>query len=167
MLSRTIFRTNLSSFHRFLSSTVSFRGKQVGGEPISPNDLHRAGGIASFMRVPIAEQPPKSDGELDVAILGIPFDTATSNRPGARYFAFIKELSIVTTNNSPPRRVSLVKSNLGEKPITHKLSRFGPRHIRAESPMVRKRNHATGAQPFDTLSVADIGDVNVCLYDIK
>ena len=33
--------------------------------------------------------------------------------------------------------------------------------------MVRKRNHATGAQPFDTLAVADIGDVAVCLYDIK
>ncbi len=47
------------------------------------------------------------------------------------------------------------------------ISRFGPRHIRAESPMVRKRNHATGAQPFDTLAVADIGDVGVCLYDIK
>ena len=45
--------------------------------------------------------------------------------------------------------------------------RFGPRHIRTESPMVRKRNHATGAQPFDTLKVADIGDVDVCLYDIR
>ena len=33
--------------------------------------------------------------------------------------------------------------------------------------MVRPRNHATGAQPFDTLAVADIGDVGVCLYDIK
>merc|ERR1712029_1240462 len=33
--------------------------------------------------------------------------------------------------------------------------------------MVRQRNHATGAQPFDTLSVADIGDVDVCLYDVR
>ena len=36
------------------------------------------------MRIPIAE-PPKSEGELDVVFLGIPLDTATSNRPGARY----------------------------------------------------------------------------------
>ena len=36
------------------------------------------------MRVPIAE-PPKSEGDLDVVFLGIPLDTATSNRPGARY----------------------------------------------------------------------------------
>ena len=47
-------------------------------------DHHRSGGIASFMRIPIAE-PPKSEGELDVVFLGIPLDTATSNRPGARY----------------------------------------------------------------------------------
>ena len=52
-------------------------------EPVSPNDLHRAGGIASFMRLPIV-QPPKAFGDLDVAFLGIPLDTATSNRPGAR-----------------------------------------------------------------------------------
>ncbi len=49
------------------------------------------------------EKDPNFD--LDVALVGVPFDTATSNRPGAR---------------------------------------FGPRHIRAESPMVRRRNHATG-----------------------
>jgi len=110
---------------RSVSTTVVYR-KQIS-DPVHPNDLHRAGGIASFMRVPIVE-PPKLEGDLDVAFLGIPLDTATSNRPGAR---------------------------------------FGPRHIRAESPMVRKRNHATGAQPFDTLAVADIGDVGVCLYDIK
>jgi guanidinobutyrase len=58
----------------------------------------------------------------------VPFDVATSNRPGAR---------------------------------------FGPRHIRAESPMVRKRNHATGAEPFRTLKVGDIGDVDLCMYDIN
>ena len=52
-------------------------------EPLSPNDLHRAGGIASFMRLPIVS-PPKATGDLDVAFLGIPLDTATSNRPGAR-----------------------------------------------------------------------------------
>ena len=38
------------------------------------------------MRIPIAE-PPKSEGDLDVVFLGIPLDTATSNRPGARYLS--------------------------------------------------------------------------------
>ena len=37
-------------------------------------------------------------------------------------------------------------------------TRFGPRQIRAESVMIRPYNMATGAAPFDSLSVADIGD---------
>ncbi|XP_041319411.1 agmatinase, mitochondrial isoform X2 [Pyrgilauda ruficollis] len=64
---------------------------------------------------------------LDVAFVGVPLDTGTSNRPGAR---------------------------------------FGPRQIRAESAMVRRYNGSTGAAPFDSLRVADIGDVNVNLYNL-
>jgi hypothetical protein len=33
--------------------------------------------------------------------------------------------------------------------------------------MIRKRNHATGAEPFRTLKVGDIGDVDLCMYDIN
>ncbi|XP_055654659.1 agmatinase, mitochondrial isoform X2 [Falco peregrinus] len=44
--------------------------------------------------------------------------------------------------------------------------RFGPRQIRAESAMVRRYNASTGAAPFDSLQVADIGDVNVNLYNL-
>ncbi|KFV51991.1 hypothetical protein N328_06872, partial [Gavia stellata] len=36
--------------------------------------------------------------------------------------------------------------------------RFGPRQIRAESAMVRRYNASTGAAPFDSLQVADIGE---------
>ncbi|GCC29062.1 guanidino acid hydrolase, mitochondrial [Chiloscyllium punctatum] len=46
-------------------------------------------------------------------------------------------------------------------------ARFGPRHIRAESAMVRAYNGGTRAAPFESLMVADIGDVNVNLYDLK
>ena len=38
-------------------------------------------------------------------------------------------------------------------------TRFGPRQIRSESVMIRPYNMATGAAPFDSLSVADLGDV--------
>ena len=71
---------------RRLPSQLSFSPSKVGKstyQPVHPNDLHRAGGIASFMRLP-SLQPPKTKGELDVAFLGIPLDVATSNRPGAR-----------------------------------------------------------------------------------
>ncbi|KFP86035.1 hypothetical protein N310_04065, partial [Acanthisitta chloris] len=80
-------------------------------------------GICSMMRLPVQAS---AEG-LDAAFVGVPLDTGTSNRPGAR---------------------------------------FGPRHIRAESAMVRKCNSSTGAAPFDSLRVADIGDVNVNLYNL-
>jgi guanidinobutyrase len=45
-------------------------------------------------------------------------------------------------------------------------ARFGPRQIRAESALLRPYNMATGAAPFDTLQVADLGDVPVNTYSI-
>lgn len=45
-------------------------------------------------------------------------------------------------------------------------TRFGPRQIRAESVMIRPYNMATGAAPFDSLTVADIGDVAINTYNL-
>jgi guanidinobutyrase len=46
-------------------------------------------------------------------------------------------------------------------------TRFGPRQIRAESALIRPYNMATRAAPFDSLQVADIGDVATNPYDLK
>jgi len=45
-------------------------------------------------------------------------------------------------------------------------TRFGPRQIRAESALLRPYNMATGAAPFDSLQVADLGDVPINTYSI-
>ena len=45
-------------------------------------------------------------------------------------------------------------------------ARFGPRQIRAESALLRPYNMATGAAPFDTLQVADLGDVAINTYSL-
>ncbi|XP_064615410.1 guanidinobutyrase-like [Liolophura sinensis] len=45
-------------------------------------------------------------------------------------------------------------------------SRMGPRHIRTESVMLRPVNIATGAAPFESLQVADVGDVAFNLYNL-
>lgn len=45
-------------------------------------------------------------------------------------------------------------------------ARFGPRQIRAESALLRPYNMATGAAPFDTLQVADLGDVPINPYHL-
>ena len=43
--------------------------------------LPRYSGIPTFMRVPLASEP----GEVDIALLGVPFDGGVSARPGARH----------------------------------------------------------------------------------
>lgn len=92
-------------------------------QPLSGNAMPRFGGIATMMRLPVAESPQG----LDAAFIGVPLDIGTSNRAGAR---------------------------------------FGPRQIRAESSLIRPYNLATGAAPFDTLQVADLGDVPINTYSI-
>ncbi|XP_052216555.1 guanidinobutyrase-like [Dreissena polymorpha] len=45
-------------------------------------------------------------------------------------------------------------------------TRYGPRQIRCESSLLRRVNTATGACPFDSMQVADVGDVNLNLYHL-
>ena len=93
-------------------------------QPLSGNAMPRFGGIATMMRLPLAD----SAAGLDAAFIGVPLDTGTSNRAGAR---------------------------------------FGPRQMRAESALIRPYNMATGAAPFDSLQVADLGDVPINTYSIE
>ncbi len=93
-------------------------------QPLGGNEMPRFGGIASMMRLPVAE----TAAGLDACFVGIPLDTGTSNRSGTR---------------------------------------FGPRQIRAESVLLRPYNMATRAAPFDSIAVADVGDVAVNPYDLK
>jgi len=46
-------------------------------------------------------------------------------------------------------------------------ARFAPRQIRAESALLRPYNMATGAAPFDSLQVADIGDVAINTFNLE
>lgn len=46
-------------------------------------------------------------------------------------------------------------------------TRFGPRHIRQESAMLRPYHMYKNMSPFDSLQVADLGDVPVNLFDLK
>src|SRR5262249_48344774 len=46
-------------------------------------------------------------------------------------------------------------------------ARFGPREIRAESCLIRPYNMATRAAPFDSLSVADIGDIAINTFNLE
>ena len=93
-------------------------------QPLGGNLMPRFAGPATMMRLPSL---PSAKG-LDACFVGVPLDTGTSNRPGAR---------------------------------------FGPRQIRAESCLVRPYNMATRAAPFDSLSIADIGDVAINTFNLQ
>ena len=96
---------------------------RVLNQPLSGNDMPRFGGPATFMRLPTAT----ALDDIDVGIIGVPFDIGTSNRPGAR---------------------------------------LAPRQIRDESRMLRPYNMATRAAPFDSLQVADLGDVAINTFNL-
>ena len=97
---------------------------KIHHQPLGGNQMPRFGGPATMMRLP--SQP--SAAGLDVAFVGVPLDTGTSNRSGAR---------------------------------------FGPRQIRAESCLLRPYNMATRAAPFDSLQIADIGDVAINTFNLQ
>jgi agmatinase len=87
-------------------------------EPLDALVHARSGGIATFMRLPHITQSE----ELDVALLGIPFDGGTTYRPGPR---------------------------------------FGPRHVRAQSVLIRPWNPVLKVNPFAKYRIADYGDFAV------
>lgn len=46
-------------------------------------------------------------------------------------------------------------------------TRFGPKQVRSESAMLRPYNLATGAAPFDSMQVADIGDLAINTFSLS
>ncbi len=46
-------------------------------------------------------------------------------------------------------------------------TRMGPKQVRAESAMIRPYNIQTGAAPFDSLNVADIGDLAINTFSLS
>ncbi|MEM9431264.1 MAG: agmatinase [Pseudomonadota bacterium] len=54
-------------------------------QPISGFELPRFAGVPSFMRLPCLPDEHPRRGEVEIGILGVPWDGGTTNRPGARH----------------------------------------------------------------------------------
>jgi agmatinase len=87
-------------------------------QPVDALEYARFTGICTFMRLPHIPQAE----ELDIALLGIPFDGGTTYRPGPR---------------------------------------FGPRHVRQQSAIIRPWNPVLNVDPFARHRIADYGDFSV------
>ena len=87
-------------------------------EPTDALTYARFTGVPTFMRLPQISDPE----ELEVALVGVPFDGGTTYRPGPR---------------------------------------FGPRHIREQSAIIRPWNPVLKVNPFAARRTADFGDLPV------
>jgi agmatinase len=93
-----------------------------GGPRYAPPDAltsPRYAGVKSFARCPLVEDP----AGVDVGVLGIPFDTATTNRPGARFGPeAIRSASIALRPYNPAQQAlvfgHLSVADLGDVPVT-------------------------------------------------
>ena len=87
-------------------------------QPLDALTYARFTGVPTFLRLPHIEQCE----ELDVALIGVPFDGGTTYRPGPR---------------------------------------FGPRHVRVQSAIIRPWNPVLRVNPFARYRVGDFGDLPV------
>ncbi len=54
-------------------------------QPISGFDLPRFAGIPTFMRLPLVQPDDPLFGEVEIGLVGVPWDGGTTNRAGARH----------------------------------------------------------------------------------
>ena len=92
--------------------------KQAHPQPVDALVYPRFSGISTFMRLPHISRAD----DLDVALIGVPFDGGTTYRPGAR---------------------------------------FGPRHVRDQSSIIRPWNPELNLNPFEKWRIADYGDLSL------
>ncbi len=53
--------------------------------PVSGFDLPRFAGVPTFMRLPLVQPDHPRYADVDVGIIGVPWDSGTTNRPGPRH----------------------------------------------------------------------------------
>ena len=56
-----------------------------GYMPVSGMELPRYAGVPSFMRLPIVDLASEQAEEVEIGLIGVPWDGGTTNRPGARH----------------------------------------------------------------------------------
>lgn len=101
-------------------------GDRKNYQPVSGMEVPRFAGIATFMRLP--HVPLADADDVDIGLIGVPWDGGTTNRPGPRH---------------------------------------GPRQMRDQSAMIRRRHHVLGFSPFDLVNCADLGDAPVNPVDVE
>ena len=75
--------------------------------PISGAVLPRFAGVPSFMRLPVLDFNHPRIGDVDIGIIGVPWDGGTTNRPGARHGPRqLRDLSTMIRATHPVSHIS-------------------------------------------------------------
>ncbi len=91
-------------------------------EPISGAKLPRFAGVPSFMRLPIVDTQHPRIGDVDIGLIGVPWDGGTTNRPGARHGPRqLRDLSTMIRATHPVSNIAPFKllncADMGDCPI--------------------------------------------------
>jgi guanidinopropionase len=91
-------------------------------EPVSGAALPRFAGVPSFMRLPAIDFGHDRIDEVDIGIIGVPWDGGTTNRPGARHGPRqLRDLSTMIRATHPVSYISPFKmakcADLGDCPV--------------------------------------------------
>lgn len=79
-------------------------------EPVSGTVLPRFAGVPSFMRLPVMDFDHPRIDEVDIGIIGVPWDGGTTNRPGARHGPRqLRDLSTMIRATHPVSQISPFK----------------------------------------------------------
>ncbi|MBN4077359.1 agmatinase [Sulfobacillus acidophilus] len=83
--------------------------KQIGYTPLDGKVYPRFSGVKTFFRLPLLQDEKQLD-EIDVALLGAPFDGGVSFRPGARFGPeAIRSISSLGRGYNPASQVHIFK----------------------------------------------------------
>ena len=79
-------------------------------EPVSGAVLPRFAGVPSFMRLPVMDFDHDRIDEVDIGLIGVPWDGGTTNRPGARHGPRqLRDLSTMIRATHPVSHISPFK----------------------------------------------------------
>jgi len=76
-------------------------------QPISAMELARFAGVPTFMRLPCLNSDDPRFNDVDIGLLGVPWDGGTTNRPGARHGPRqMRDLSTMIRAMNPATNIS-------------------------------------------------------------
>jgi agmatinase len=142
-------------------STQADSSEKISYQPVNPLKSPRFGDIATFNRLPYV--PDLAGKNVDIAILGIPFDGGTTFRPGARFGPrAVRDSSVLCRNYNSNLGVHVYQTvnvvDAGDVSINP---------INFHATMENIENHISQVHQANARAISVGGDHSVLLPDLR